>query len=207
MTDYITTILSSAAVSAALVSAVGWLLRSWISQRLTSAIKFEYDQKIGTFSAELVRLREDRTRKLEKLLRHYERQIEEFYGPLWNMVHQLYVCNDTKSEMIPRLPDDKAARVEQYYQNTYFISLHDEIRQIIKTKLYLIEGAEMPQSFYDYLKHALQERDQRELFQQCNVDTSFLSGAPWPPRFHKDIKHGFDTAMKRYEQCLEGLKA
>jgi hypothetical protein len=123
------------------------------------------------------------------------------------MVHQLYVCNHTKSQLIPHLPADKAAAVEQYYQNTYFISIHDEIRQIIKTKLYLIEGSEMPDSFYAYLKHALQERDQRELFQHCNIDTSFLSGAPWPDHFHDDIKNGFDAAMKRYEQCLEGLKA
>ena len=123
------------------------------------------------------------------------------------MVHQLYVCNHTKSELIPRLPSDQAGIVEQYYQNTYFISLHDEIRRILQTKLYLVEGADMPESFYAYLKHALQERDQRQLFQQCNVDTSFLPGAPWPNDFHNDIKNGFDTAMRRYEQCLEGLRS
>jgi hypothetical protein len=207
MSEYLTTVLSSAAVSTVLVGALGWLLRTWIAQRLTSAIKFEYDKKLKKVSDELLRLREDRTRKLEGLLRHYERQIEEFYGPLWNMVHQLYVCNHTKSEMTPHLAPEQAAKVEDYYQNTYFIALHEEIREIIKTKLYLIEGAEMPESFYAYLKHALQERDQRELFKEFDVDTSFLPGASWPYDFHDDIKNGFDTAMKNYNQCLAGLKA
>jgi hypothetical protein len=207
MNDIVTTILSSAAISAGLTGALFWLFRNWISERLKNAIKFEYDQKLGSFSAQLSRLSEDRTRKLERLLRYYERQVEEFYGPLWNMVHQLYVCNDTKSELLPHLDADKAAKVEQYYQDTYFKPLHDEIRHTIKTKLYLIEGAEIPDSFYAYLKHALQERDQRELAQHAGIDTSFLPGVPWPSRFHDDIKNGFDSAMKRYEQCLDGLKA
>ena len=64
----------------------------------------------------------------------------------------------------------------------------------------------MPESFYKYLRHALQERDQRELGRR-GIDTSFLSGVPWPPDFYDEIKDGFDTAMKRYEECLDGLRA
>lgn len=206
MDDLVVPVLSSAAVSAALTGALLWLFRTWISERLKNAIKFEYDQKLEEFSAELSRLSEDRTRKLERLLRHYERQVEEFYGPLWNMVHQLYVCNHTKSQLVSRLDAENAAKVEHYYQSTYFKPLHDEIREIIKTKLYLVEGTEMPESFYAYLKHALQERDQRELSHEFGLDTSFLPGVPWPRRFHDDIKNGFDNAMRRYEQCLDGLK-
>lgn len=200
------TVLSSAGISVILVGALGWLLRNWISTRLTSAIKFEYDQKLEAFNTELSRDSEDRTRKLERLLKHYERQVEEFYGPLWNMVHQLYVCNETKDKITSKLDREKSAKVEHYYQTNYFIPLHDDIRQIIKTKLYLVDGAEMPESFYEYLLHAIQERDQRELAQQHGIETSFLPGVPWPQRFHQDIKHGFDKAMKRYEECLEGLK-
>ena len=207
MNNLLVTILGSAAISTILVGSLSWLLRSWISERLKKAIQFEYDQKLQTFTTELSRSSEDRTRKLERLLKHYERQVEEFYGPLWNMVHQLYVCNETKAKIISRLDREKAAKVEQYYQNNYFIPLHNEIRQIIKTKLYLVDGAEMPLSFYAYLRHAIQERDQRELAQQHGIDTSFLPGVPWPSGFHDDIKNGFDTAMRRYEECLEGLRA
>ena len=207
MLDVLTVVLSSAAISAALISAILWLSRAWISERLRNAIKFEYDRKLESHTAELSRISEDRTRKLERLLRHYERQVEEFYGPLWNMVHQLYVCNHTKSKLIEALDSSDAATVEQYYQQTYFTPLHEEIRQIIKTKLYLIEGTDMPASFYAYLKHALQERDQRELSIRYGLDTSFLSGVPWPRHFHDELKIGFSNAMARYEECLDGLKS
>jgi hypothetical protein len=219
--SFIGTVLSSAVVSSALVTLLLWLFQSLISERLKNAIKFEYDQKIEELKSaikfeydrkmehlnvELARLSEDRTRKLERLLRHYERQVEDFYGPLWNMVHQLYVCNETKDKVTRKLSAEDASKVEQYYQETYFRPLHDEIRQIMKTKLYLVDGAAMPDSFYAYLRHAMQERDQRELATQHSIDSSFLGGVPWPSDFHDDIKNGFDTAMRHYEECLNGLK-
>src|SRR5258706_8302785 len=193
MSETLQIILSSAIAGGALGSFFVWLIKSWIFERLTNSIKHEYNQRLESYKielkseadmmlekmraqltreregdlerlrAELSRVTEDRSRKLAGLMRHYERQIEEFYGPLWNMVHQLYVCNHTKSELVPQLKGDQVRAIEDYYQNTYFIPLHTEIRDIIKTKLYLVEGAEMPASFYDYLKHALQERDQRNL--------------------------------------------
>ena len=43
----------------------------------------------------LNRQKEDRTRRLESLLKHYQKQIEEFYGPLFNLVHQIFLVNHT----------------------------------------------------------------------------------------------------------------
>ena len=206
MGSFLTTVFSSAVVSSFLVALFLWLFQNLISERLKGSIKFEYDQKFERLTVELARLSEDRTRKLERLLRHYERQVEEFYGPLWNMVHQLYVCNETKDKITKRLSPEEVGKVEEYYQRNYFRPLHDEIRQIIKTKLYLVDGTSMPESFYAYLRHATQERDQRELAGLHNVHTPFLRGVPWPSEFHDEIRSGFDLAMKNYQQCLDGLK-
>jgi len=51
--SFIETILASATVSTLCVSALGWLTRSWISERLKNSIKHEYDQKLETHKAEL----------------------------------------------------------------------------------------------------------------------------------------------------------
>jgi hypothetical protein len=205
--SFLGTLAATTVASTTLSGLFLWFLQSLITERLKNEIKFEYDRKFSTFSAELTRLSEDRTRKLERLLSYYERQIEEYYGPLWNMVHQLYVCNETKDKMIKSLDREQKRRVEDYYQSTYFRPLHTEIRQIIKTKLYLTDGATMPDSFYKYLRHATQEHDQGDLAQNYGIDTSYLRGVPWPADFHDDIKAGFDQAMKHYQQCLDGLRA
>jgi hypothetical protein len=183
--SFLSIVLSSAAVSTTLTGLLVWIFKSWISQRLA-------------------RISEDRTRKLEKLLAYYERQIEEYYGPLWNMIHQLYVCNEIKDDLLKNLDPQRKHAVEEYYQATYFRPLHEDIRQIIKTKLYLTDGADMPNSFYKYLRHSIQERDQRELSRNRGVDTS-AKGVAWPQEFENDIKKGFSKAMRRREACLNGL--
>ena len=53
MTETISTIVGSILASTAVCGAVGWLLRTWISERLKGAIKNEYDLKLETFKAEL----------------------------------------------------------------------------------------------------------------------------------------------------------
>lgn len=158
---------------------------------------------------------EDRTRKIEALMGHYERQIEEFYGPLFNMVHQVFVANHIEYELLNAKRSGAFAidgyqnreNVKDYYQKNYFIPLHDEIISIMKSKLYLVEGSKVPDSFYLYLKHAAQERDQKSIWDLHGIDSSFLHGEPWPEDFYNDIKKGFETAMENHQQCLNGLKA
>ena len=58
--------------------------------------------------------------------------------------------------------------------------MNAEISQILKTWLYLAEGAAMPQAFYKYLKHSLQERAQSALWRGHQIDTSFVPGGPYP---------------------------
>lgn len=208
-------VLASLGGGAAIVLALSsWLGKVW-ANRLMEADKSRYAKELETAKAELTRISQDRTRKLESLKRHYERQIEEFYGPLFNMVHQVFVANHIQWELLSArdnngqtiVREDSADKIRDYFHNTYFSPLHDEIRQILRTKLYLIEGSEMPKSFYLYLKHAAQEHDQRRLWRDYKIDTSFLRGESWPNNFYEDIKSGFEIAMRNYEMCLEGMKA
>lgn len=51
--DFAITTVTSAGVSASLLAVIGWLGRSWISERLKGAIKHEYDDRLETLKAEL----------------------------------------------------------------------------------------------------------------------------------------------------------
>jgi hypothetical protein len=228
------TILASLGGGAAIVLGLSnWLGRIW-ADRLMEAEKGKYAKELEELKAgltksiegekahylrelEFVRARveqtaEDRTRKLQALMRHYERQIEEFYGPLFNMVNQiLYVAHDIQRDLLSGVTPDKAEIVREYYQTNYFAPIHDKIRDVLQTRLYLVEGAALPETFEEnvrhYLRHITQERDQRALWRDHGVDTSFLAGAGWPWDLHRDIRAGFAAAMRNYQQCLDGLKA
>lgn len=191
-----------------------WLGKVW-ANRLMEADKSHYARDILTVKAELMRVSEDRARKLDSLKHYYERQIEEFYGPLLNMVHQVYIAGSIQKELlfaqnesgIKIVCEDLAEKIRDYYYNTYFMPMHEEIRQILRTKMYLIEELEIPESFYLYLKHTAQERDQKVLWKEHKVDTLFLDGIPWPNNFHEDIKSGFESAMRNFKKCLDGMKS
>ena len=201
------TILAAIGSGGALVLALSsWLGKIWAG-RLMAADKARHAKDLKELESELSRASEDRTRKLESLMGHYQRQIEEFYGPLFNMVNQVFVANHVLWAIVGQVDDQQAEQVRDYFNETYFDPMHADIRQILKTKLYLVEGPSMPHSFYLYLKHAAQERDQRTLWKLHGINTAFLKGEPWPDAFYDDIRGGFDIAMKNYERCLDGLKA
>jgi hypothetical protein len=162
----------------------------------------------------LDRSREDRRRQLEKRLEYATRQIEEFYGPLFNLAHQIFLANHVQEKILSasnesgkrKLTEDQAHSVQSFFQQQHFCALHDEINSILKHKLHLVRGTQMPRSFYDYLLHALQERDQRELWEQMKIDTSFVPGFGWPTKFYNDLKEGLSAAMVDYEHALAGLQ-
>jgi hypothetical protein len=83
-----------------LVTAIGWIVTSYLNRR-------------GA----------DRTRKLEKRLNHYQKQVEEFYGPLFNLVHQIFLVNHTLFAIVtakneddtPCLTEEQGGEISDYF--------------------------------------------------------------------------------------------
>jgi hypothetical protein len=77
----------------------------------------------------------------------------------------------------------------------YFSPLHQEIGGILRTKLYLLEGGRLPESFTEYLEHATQEACQHRLWSELSIDTSGVRGRRWPKAFDRDVKTALDRLM------------
>src|SRR5215813_8528745 len=107
------------ALVAAFVTAVGWVFTYYSAKR-----------------------REDRTRRLEAATRYIQRQVEEFYGPLFNLVHQIVICNHVQNRILSgRKPDGErclssadADKIQQFFHERYFAPLHAEATQILKSR-------------------------------------------------------------------------
>ena len=98
-------------------------------------------------------------------------------------------------------------QISDYISRTYFFPLHAEIRSILKDRLYLIEGAEMPESYNDYLQHSTMENIQQCLWRDKQISTKSVAGIGWPHNFPHDVKTGLDAAMLRYEELLAELRS
>lgn len=103
--DFALTLISSAAVSAALVGLLLWLTKSWIGERLKSAIKAEYDTKLESHKAQL---------KAE-----YDQQLE---------THKAQLKSQADVEL-EKLKSSLAITAAQ--QNTTFSKLHDRRMDVI----------------------------------------------------------------------------
>ena len=78
------------------------------------------------------------------------------------------------------------SRIRNFFWERYFTPLHQEVAGLLKTKLYLLEGGQLPTSFQHYLEHATQESCQQHLWRELQIDTSHARGRSWPQQFHSD---------------------
>ena len=206
-------ILSAAA--SLLVGVLGGWIGAYLKVKGESlAIKEDFARslerlRLNTATVEDVKqLGEDRARRRDKSVSYLERQIEEFYGPLFNLGQQIILANHVQAKILHgpgaagKLSDAQSSEVQRFFVETYFSPLHFAISDILKSKLYLVEGTRMPRSFYRYLRHALQEAAQAQLWQERHIDTSFVRGEPFPDAFFEDIQRHLDALMDRYSELI-----
>lgn len=151
--------------------------------------------------------REDRTRRLDTVLKLRARQIEELYGPLLSLIEQIFVVWEVRENVLKTGSHsaEDGRRIREFFWKNYFTPLHEQIAGLLRTKLYLLEGREMPQSFEEYLEHATQEACQHRLWAELSIDTSQVKGRKWPASFHDDVKAALDRLMGEYQSGVSRL--
>ena len=151
--------------------------------------------------------REDRTRRLDIMLKLKARQIEELYGPLLSLIEQIFIIWEVRENVLKagHYPGEDQRRIREFFWKHYFTPLHDQIAGLLRTKLYLLEERQMPESFGQYLEHATQEACQHRLWTELSIDTSQVKGRQWPSAFHDDVKASLDQLMDEYQSGVMRL--
>jgi len=152
----------------------------------------------------------ERNQKRVEFRRAYiQQQIEQFYGPLYSLIWQLFSNSNLQDRIIRtcRLGSDEQKRVQQYFFETHFFPIHQRIKEILDSKLYLVDGTEMPLSVYEYLTHAQQEDIQRQLWTSHGISTVAVQGTPFPQPFFTTVEETLKKLMREYEISVEQLKS
>ncbi len=151
--------------------------------------------------------REDRTRRLDIALKLRARQIEELYGPLLSLIEQIFIVWQVRENVFKagHYSSDDEHRIKEFFWKEYFTPLHEQIGALVRTKLYLLEDAQVPKSFEEYLEHATQEACQHRLWSELSIDTSHVKGRRWPSKFHEDVKGALDRLMCEYQTGVARL--
>jgi hypothetical protein len=140
---------------------------------------------------------------------YIQSQIEEFYGPLYSLMWQIFSANDLKERLLEgaQLGEAERRTIEEFFTETQFIPLHARIKTILENKLYLIDGTKVPDSLFEYLTHSLQENTQHLLWAEKKISTGYLEGTPFPSKFYKLIEKTLKDLMVEYESNVNELKA
>jgi len=150
--------------------------------------------------------KEDRTRRLEIQIKYRAQQIEELYGPLLSLIEQIFNVWRVREKVLEGgySPEHKQ-RIRQFFWQRYFMPLHKEIGDLLRTRLYLLEGNRLPESFSNYLVHSTQESSQHLLWDELKIDTSHVKGSPWPGQFHDDVRETLDRLMDEHKSGIAKL--
>lgn len=151
----------------------------------------------------------DRRQKRAEFRRAYiQQQIEEFYGPIHGLLSQILAANHLKHRIFEKcqLDDEAKTKTDRYFEEKYFLPLHARLREIVESKLYLVEGVAMPESLWRYLEHSLQEASQHALWFEYGVNTISLRGESFPNEIFRFIKETLDRLMIEYEVNVQELK-
>jgi hypothetical protein len=154
----------------------------------------------------IVRLKDINANRLKIHQDFVMKQIEELYGPLYNLVLQINNFWDIEQNLLNRENDkSKQDKVRVYFREHYYYPLHLEVRLLLKNKTHLLQNQTMPKSFDTYLKHSTQETVQIDIWNNLNISTIDVAGIPWPDEFETDIKSTLGILMKNYDKLLPDM--
>lgn len=121
-------------------------------------------------------------RRLERL----ERQLSEFYGPL-------YILTQAK-----RAIADKAWGTDIWWhirEHTIW-PMHEEIERILLGRIGLLQEADVPESYIAFLQHC---RVDRCYTKSDDIAQYFEKGVPYPKSFDDDVKVAYKKKRAEYD--------
>lgn len=159
-------------------------------------------------------LRKDRrNHQLQSQLKFIERQIEEFYGPL---AASLYEGRRTFRDLLEclgrdyvflddeELPEEEL-RIWLYWAEAEFLPRNEYIKNLIKAKAHLIEGAIFPDTFVIFLDHCNSWAVRHKRWKDQQEKYNWRSTVEWPEEFERQTIATFQSLKRRHSDLLGQL--
>jgi hypothetical protein len=149
--------------------------------------------------------RDDRTKRIELTIEQTSTQLREFYAPLVALTEQLGANVVVKETTVVGKKIDEEREISESFYHDYFLPIHEEINQILKSKVHLIEGYSIPDSFNLYFKHFSTEKVYWDLIEK-KKNVSNIKVPPYPDAFYYDVRRGHNAVFQRYEASVRELQ-
>lgn len=169
---------------------------------------FFLNRLLESFRVKLAAQRELEMLREQTSLKHLQRQIEELYSPLLGLIQYGSVVNQVEFAKL-RQDDDgyEASEIRRYFVEVYYLPLNTQMTGLIRTKIYLLDGEHLPESFQQFLKHAAQFECLHKLWTEMRVQSDDIQGIEYPKSFKQDVERTLDNLRAKYNRRIGPLNS
>jgi len=163
---------------------------------------------IEKFKSEQAIFKEYEVMRDKTALQHLQRQIEELYSPLLGLIQQsrvIFEVEKEKGQSRKTFNSEDYSKTRDYFIEKYYLPLNAQIAELIRTKIYLLDTDEMPDSFHQFLKHESQFSTLHELWKDKHIRSEEIQGVEYPLSLEDDVKNSLNLLRKRYNFYLKRL--
>ena len=139
-------------------------------------------------------------------LDHLQSQLEELYGPLLGLLQYGHSVNQIHFKLIEDAshPVDVGI-VSRFFTEKHYLPLNEQICELLRTKVYLLNSETIPESFQQFLAHAAQLECQHNLWKDTGMSSDHIHGVEFPVQFRQDVEHGVNELRKEYNEYVSHL--
>jgi hypothetical protein len=152
--------------------------------------------------------RESQARLQEMSIKYVESQIAELYGPMYSLIQQIFNAWYIRRRLLrdSHLSEQDRQQIRQFMYAEYFRPIHERMREVLMTKLYLVDG-QVPESFWQYLEHSNQDLVQGRLSRELGIATDGIAGVRWPSNLDHDVRASLDRLTTRVRSMRDQITA
>jgi hypothetical protein len=188
------------------------LLDKFVIGLIALAAGFYVSKLLEKYKAQQARWKELELLRDTTALRYLQRQIEELYSPVVALIDHSQQIYNIAAQKVPSVhlrlqapTSDQEGEIWRYFVEQYFLPLNKQMAEIVRTKIYLLDRGEMPESFKAFLEHQVQYECLHKLWKEKGVPSDNIVGAGWPNDFAIDTRASLKRLMTEHENYARRL--
>ncbi len=148
-------------------------------------------------------------------LNYVKQQIEELYNPIYCLIQQTKYIYEISTLLLPvndknMVDKSKFSQSDsikwQYLIEKYFLPLNSQVAVLLREKMHLIDGLDIPNSYLDFFKHEMYFSTLHTMWKETQKDLGDIGGYGWPKEFEKDICDTLSKLKVDYKNIYLNLK-
>jgi hypothetical protein len=164
----------------------------------------------------------EQSRKKLAALEHLEHQIGELYGPLLGLImHSRIVSEVKKKLLLPGTPDgetgnfrdEQDVEVARFFERNYSFIINREIRNLIGSKMHLLDSMKLPPIFEEFLQHAAEYECLHDLWREKGVEADKnykgvkVTRKRWPNDLESEVRKKLNQLRADHQRFLADVAA